>query len=280
MAITLVTPRDPEEAVRLLADPAAPATAILAGGTDLLFEIGRSPVRRLLSLRRLPWRSIEWDGERLRVGSTAPLADLERDPRVRAELPGLSAAVRAVGALPLRHRATIGGNLGRASPASDLIPVLLALDATVQLFGPDGRRELAVDELVRGPRTTSLGRAELIESVTFPEPRPSSYLWQRVRPANDISQVGVAAAWAPAAARWRLAVGGAWPAPTRLEGVAAGLGGRLPSEAALAEAARRAAAEAPFQTDRRASEEYRRRVLEVLVRRAVRSAVPPREAAG
>ncbi len=274
MAFALLTPRDAEEAVRLLAEAGAPKTRVLAGGTDLLFELegGRPAPARLLSLRRLPWRFVGWDGPRLTVGSTAPLSDVEREPRVPRDLPGLWMAIRAVGSVPLRHRATIGGNLGRASPASDLIPVLLALDARVHLVGPSGARELSVGEFIVGPRTTSLGPAELIEAVSFPEPRPSSYLWQRVRPANDISQVGVAAAWSPSEQRWGVAVGGAWPAPTRLAEVERELVGATPSEAHLARAAALAARLAPFQTDKRASEEYRRRVLDVLLRRAVRAA--------
>ena len=230
----------------------------------------------MLSLRKLPWRSIRWDGPSLEIGSTAPLRDLEQTPRVRSDLPGLWSAVRAVGSVPLRHRATVGGNLARASPASDLIPILLTLDAVAHLVGPHGDRSLPVGALVRGPRATALGAGELIERVTIPEARPSAYLWQRVRPANDVSQVGVACAWSPTDRRWRLAVGGAGPAPVRLLEVEKAMDGPAPLPPATIDAAAQAASRlAPFSTDKRATEGYRRRVVEVLVRRALGSVASP-----
>lgn len=271
MAFTLVAPATPEEAVALLRATPAAEIAVLAGGTDLLLDLedGRRRPATVVSLRRLPWNTWRWSDGGLVVGSTAPLAGLETDPALAPRLPGLYEGIRAVGSPALRHRATLGGNLGRASPASDLIPVLLALDATVQLVGPDGPRTVSVEQLVLGPRSTTLAAGELIASVTVPEARPSTYLWQRVRPAHDISQVGVAAAWSPSRRRWRIALGGTWPVPMR-SAAADRLGdAAAPTPDALAEASAAAAREAAFQTDKRASEEYRRKVLAVLFRRAV-----------
>lgn len=271
MAFTLVAPATPEEAVALLGATPAAEIAVLAGGTDLLLDLedGRARPATVLSLRRLAWNTWRWADGGLIVGSTAPLAAIETDPAVAVRLPGLYEGIRAVGSPALRHRATLGGNLGRASPASDLIPILLALDATVQLVGPKGPRTTSVEQLIRGPRSTTLASGELIESITVPEARPSTYLWQRVRPAHDISQVGVAAAWSASQRRWRIALGGTWPVPA-LSAAADQLGAAAtPTAPALAEASAAAAREAPFQTDKRASEEYRRRVLAVLFRRAV-----------
>jgi CO/xanthine dehydrogenase FAD-binding subunit len=274
VTFTLIAPDRPEEAVEILRRE-GPRAAVLAGGTDLLLDIddGRIAPSSVLSLRRLPWRQVSWSGSRLTVGSTAPLIDLERDQRIRRELPALWAGVRAVGGVALRHRATMGGNLGRASPASDLIPVLLALDATVQLIGSTGRRELSVAEFVRAPRSTALQPGELIESVALPEPRPSAYVWQRVRPANDISQVGVAVAWSPSAARWAIAAGGVVPTPARLGSAEVLLNDPRPDVTLIGRAAAEAGRTARFQSDKRASEEYRRRVLEALVARAVHAAM-------
>lgn len=279
MAFTLVAPATPEEAVGLLRATPAAEIAVLAGGTDLLpdLEDGRVRATTVLSLRRLPWGTWRWGDEGLVIGSTAPLAGLESDPLLAARLPGLYEGIRAVGSPALRHRATLGGNLGRASPASDLIPILLALDATVQLVGPSGPRALAVDQLVRGPRSTSLVAGELIASVTIPEARPSTYLWQRVRPAHDISQVGVAAAWSAAQRRWRVALGGTWPVPARTAAADRLGDAARPTAAAVADAALAAARDAAFQTDKRASEEYRRAVLAVLFRRAVTRVATPAE---
>ena len=270
---TLIAPSSVEAAVAELKVGAPGEVAVLAGGTDLLFDLdgAKSTARRVVSLRRLPWRTADWNGPVLTVGSTLPLRALEKDPEVARCLPGLFQAVRAVGSVQLRHRATLGGNLGRAAPASDLIPVLLTLDAEVDLVGPSGSRSLPVDRFVLGSRTTALTPGELIRSVRFPEARPSSYLWQRVRPANDISQIAVAAAYSPSEATWRLAVGGIPPRALRLPEAEAMLRSSRPSEEEVRRAAEAAPRPLAIASDRRASEEYRRHLVGTLLERAVRA---------
>ena len=272
----LVTPATPEEAIARLRQGPEEEVAVLAGGTDLLFDIEaqRTRPRTVLSLRRLPWRTLEWSGATLTVGSTLPLRSLENDPDVRLRLPGLYHAVRAVGSVALRHRATLGGNLGRAAPASDLVPMLLALDAEVDLVGPQGERTVSVDRFVEGSRKTARGPAELIRSVRFPEARPSAYLWQRVRPFHDISHLAVAVALSPTDGRWRVAIAGFPPRPVRLPPVEAELDAPYPTDASVARAADLLARDAPIVADRRASEEYRRQLVRPLFARAVRAAVP------
>lgn len=278
----LLTPRSVDDAIAALRAAHGTDVAVLAGGTDLLLDIddGRAAPSRLLSLRRLPWRTLDWVDGAPTVGSTLPLRSLEDDPELPRRLPGLWQAVHAVGSVALRHRATLGGNLGRAAPASDLVPMLLALDATVDLVGPDGDRRVAVDEFVRASRRTGLGPGELIRSVRIPEARPSAYLWQRVRPANDISQIAVAVAFSPSRRGWSVAVGGMPPRPVLLRDVADGLGAGRPDDGALRAASERASREVEIAADQRASEEYRRRLVGTLLGRAVRSvAVGPEVAA-
>ncbi len=271
----LVVPRTVEEAMAALRTTGSGSASVLAGGTDLLNDLDdqRLSPTRVVSLRRLPWRTLDWTGPQLTVGSTLPLRALEQDPEVARRFPGLVQAVRAVGSVALRHQATLGGNVVRSAPASDLVPVLLSLDAEVDLVGPKGDRRVPVDRFVRSSRRVDLAPGELVRSVRLPEARPSSYLWQRVRPANDISQVAVALAFSPAGRTWRVAVGGVSPRPVLLAEPARLLGSGAPDPAAVREAARRAGEEAPFKTDRRASEEYRRRVVRALLARAVASVV-------
>ncbi len=271
MAFSLASPRTPAAAIRLLADAPRGDVEVLAGGTDLLLDLdaGRVAPSRLIALGRLPWRTLRRSGGDLVIGATLPLADLERDPRLPRDLPGLFRAVRAVGSVALRHRATIGGNIARASPASDLLPVLLALDARVRLLGPSGARELPLPALLRGPRETSLTPGELISHVVVPVRRPSAYLWQRVRPSNDISQVGIAVARRERAPYWAVALGGVWPVPVRLPSVETILDAPVPGDAQVERAAQEAALRAPFVTDKRATETYRRRLVAILLRRAV-----------
>jgi CO/xanthine dehydrogenase FAD-binding subunit len=273
-AFDLVAPATPDEAIAALHGGGPGEVLVLAGGTDLLFDLEdpRTAPRRVVSLRRLPWATLDWNGPSLTIGSTLPLRTLENDPDVRARLPGLYAAVRAVGSVALRHRATLGGNLGRSAPASDLVPMLLALDAEVDLLGPHGERALSVDRFVLGSRKTALGPGELIRSVRIPEPRPSAYLLQRVRPFHDISHIAVAVAYSRSRARWRVAVSGFPPRPILVPEAEDALDGAAPSDASVGRAAEAAARHAPIVADKRASEEYRRGVVRPLLVRAIRAA--------
>ncbi len=256
-SFSLIQPTTADEALAALRQGAPGETVVLAGGTDLLSDIEEHRVvaTRLLSLHHLPWKILVWSGTSLRIGSTLPLRALERDAQVRDRIPGLWQAIRAVGSVSLRQRATLGGNLGRSAPTSDLIPILLALDAEVDLLGAKGERRLTVDRFVRSSRRTALEPDELIRSVEIPEARPSAFLWQRVRPANDISQVGVAVAYSPSRKTWRIAVGGVLPRPVLVPEAERLLTGPTPGAPELRAAALEAAQRVPFATDRRATEQ-------------------------
>jgi carbon-monoxide dehydrogenase medium subunit len=145
----------------------------------------------------------------------------------------------------------------------------------VRAVSRDGAREIPMEEFGVATRRTSLRPTELVESVHLPPAAASQYLWQRVRPANDISQVGVAVARVPedGSSRWRVALGGVAPKPSRIPEAEALLVSPAPTEVEIELAAQEAARRAPFVTDKRATETYRRRLVAVLVRRAVRDAL-------
>jgi CO/xanthine dehydrogenase FAD-binding subunit len=273
MAFTLDRPESVAAALEALAR--AGSALPLAGGTDLLLDLdaGRASADRLVSLARLPWRYLRREGGRLRIGSTLPLRTLERHAAIA--LPGLHEALRSVGSPALRQWATLGGNIARASPASDLLPILLALEARVAIVGPSGDRVVTLDDLLIASRRVALEPGELIESVDVPSRAACAYAWQRVRPANDISQVGVAVARPDPANGWTVALGGIVPRPRRIPSAEAALRAPRPTEEERRRAAAAVAEAAPFATDRRASGEYRRRLVEVLVTRALDAAIGP-----
>lgn len=248
----------------------------IAGGTDLLLamEFGRWAPERLVSLAHVPFPGITVGASEVRIGGMVTLREIERDARIRRVLPALPEACADVGSVQLRHRATLAGNVIRSSSSSDLLPPLLALDARLVLRSRGGRRTVPLEGFLRGSWETGITLGEVLEEIVLSAPRASAYRWQRVRPANDISQVGVAAAFdASAPSRpWRLVAGGTSPTVQRLTRAEGSLRSPRPSREELGSAAEAAASEAVLLADLRAAEAYRRRVLGVLVERAVRAA--------
>ncbi len=287
MSFQFLTPSTLPEVLSFLGE-SPEETLAMAGGTDLLLamDFGRFRPRRVVSLARLPWRWVRWEEGVLSVGSLAPLRDVERAPGLSARLPALWEALRDVGSVQLRHRATLGGNIVRSSPVSDLLPPLLASGATLRLVSQGGVREVPLDGFLRGSWRTGLEPGELIQEIRVPAPQAGAYLWQRVRPVNDISQVSAAASVGggdPTGSRgalWHLAAGGVDPVPQRLPRAERALTSVTPGAEEVREAAETAAEEFRFRTDQRATEGYRRHLFSILVRRAVERARTRWEARG
>jgi CO/xanthine dehydrogenase FAD-binding subunit len=267
-----------EEACRLLA--AEPRAAILAGGTDLMVHLrqaqrGKRPPA-VISVKRIPGLDrIEVEASAIRLGALTTLTALIEHPTIAAEYPVLPFTARYMGSPAIRHVATVGGNLCNASPAADLSPVLLALDAEVVIVGPGGTRRLPLDRFFRGPGQTALAPDELLACVEFPRKHAGwSVRYERldVRRAMDIALVGVALALRRDGARVtdaRLALGAVAPTPFRVPDAEAALvaGGLAP--AAVERAAELAMAASRPIGDVRATAEYRREMVGALVRRAL-----------
>jgi CO/xanthine dehydrogenase FAD-binding subunit len=189
--------RSLDDAFAALRD-ATPASRILAGGTDLMVEIETGRTRPDLVVDVFGIAALhairEEDGG-VRIGAAATCAALCRDPLVLARADVLAEAAWTVGAAQIRARATLGGNLGTASPAADLNPVLMALDARVRLRSVRGERELPVREFLTGYRQNARATDELIESVLVPRrPAGERRAFRKVgtRRAQAISKVVVA----------------------------------------------------------------------------------------
>jgi CO/xanthine dehydrogenase FAD-binding subunit len=197
--VKVVSARTLDEALAALAQ-ATPQSRILAGGTDLMVELesGRTRPDLVVDVGRL--RELRWvraTPAGLAVGAAATCADLVRSPDAARHADILVEAARQVGALQIQNRATLGGNLGTASPAADLTPVLFALEARVRLRSARGLRELAVEDFVTGYRRTARAPDELIEAVLVP-PRPvgerRAFRKVGTRRAQSISKLVVALA--------------------------------------------------------------------------------------
>jgi CO/xanthine dehydrogenase FAD-binding subunit len=154
--------------VRALAEH--PGATVLAGGTDLMVEVndGRRSPERIVAVGRIPeLGGVRVDDAFIEIGAATTFAQLELDP-VPQFAPALAYAARTVGSPQIRNAATIGGNLATCSPAGDGLPVLAAVEATVELSGPDGVRTLPVAAFMTGVKRTDRRPGELLTAVTVP----------------------------------------------------------------------------------------------------------------
>lgn len=276
----LLQPTTVDEAVGLLR--AHGDDAQLIGGGAMLAILLRErliapPI--LVSVLSIPGLSdVLSSGDGTRVGATATLTATEKSPEVRSHYPVLAEALRVVGNVRVRNVATIGGHLAQADVHLDLPPVLLALGATVIARGPNGERRIPMDDLFVGYYETSLASDEMIVAVQLPAPAPGlqgAYLKYCSLSPNDWPTVGVAAFLRSADGRAsdvRIVAGSVSERPLRLPEAEALLDGERLTRGALAEVARRYAAAADPLPDVRGSVEYKRKVTEVYVRRAVEAA--------
>ncbi|MFI8088851.1 FAD binding domain-containing protein [Streptomyces sp. NPDC086080] len=293
-----------DEAAALLAEPGSRA---LAGGQSLLVELktGEGTAARLVDLRGLAGlRGVQETGAGgLRVGALTTLAELARDPRVRAVSPALAEAARAVGDPQVRHLGTLGGNLAAATDitpagavsgardkATDLPAAVLAADATLRLAGAGGRTTMTAGDFARDGLPTGC----LITGIDLPAPGPGEAGAFEKMPDRasryPVCAVAVRVVREPGGGLTglRVAVTGATPRATRLpaveelltgtaagtaQGAGAGAGpgaalGTAPGTAQVL-AAFRAQPEHLFVTGRGTSAEYLRHLSGVLTARAL-----------
>lgn len=270
-------PESLEGAVALLAGARGDAR-VLAGGTDLLVQMRADVLEPelIVDIKRIPeTRAVTEDKGGWRIGAAVTGAELKEHPRLKRVWPGVIEAANLIGSTQVQGRATMGGNLCNGSPAADSVPALIAAGALASLVGPKGRRDLAVEDVMLGPRKLALEKGEIVASFLLP-PRPArssdAYLRFIPRTEMDIAVVGagvsltVDGAGIVTAARVSL---GAVAARVLLvpEAAQAIVGSRLdePAQQRL-EAAARAACR-PID-DKRGTTEFRIQVAGVLARRA------------
>ena len=273
------------EAVAILAregDGAYP----LAGGTDLLVRMKSGAVkpRALVNVKRiaaLNGMSREANAD-LRIGPLASLSATEHSASVRASHPVLAEAAGGMASPSIRNMATLGGNIGRASPASDMAPALIVLRARVMMEGALHQRELPIEEFCTAPGKTALRPGELITGFLVPQmPRRSGAAYMRTgrREGMDCTLAGVAVFLAlsekdGSLADAAVALSAVAAIPTRAPRAEEILRSGPLTEARMREAASAAAADDSCPvSDMRASDSYRRALVEVLTYRGLAKAL-------
>jgi xanthine dehydrogenase small subunit len=268
---------------------ADPRLRPIAGGTDVMVEIAArsaDPAQPLLDLWGLDeLRMLDVEHDELVLGALTTWAELRASPIVHYALPVLAEAAATVGAAQVQHRGTIGGNCATASPAGDLLPVLLATDARLEVASPRGTRTIAADAFWTGYRRTALLPGELLVAVRIPLVPGRHVRFRKVgtRRAQAIAKVSMAVAWrgeeaGPGTGRvnghgpWRdvrVALGAVAERPIRAPRTEAALEGATPGPEAAVLAAGIVCEEISPIDDVRSTAAYRRAVTGRVLRRII-----------
>lgn len=241
-----------------------PGARWIAGATDLGVELsrGKHPATSFIALDRIDeLQQITIGTEAITIGAGVSLAVIESE--LAAEIPSLTQMLRWFAARQVKNRASIGGNLGTASPIGDLLPVLLALDGEIHLQAARGRRVVAAADFFIDYRQTAREDDELVLAVSIPRSRICSAAYKVAKRQNDDISI-VAAAFAMEVdeerrvRHVRLAYGGVAAIPLRAKHAERFLLGRALDAATLGEVADRLRNEFTPMSDHRASADYRR----------------------
>ena len=277
----MVEPTSLKEAMSLL-NPDEPSIRPVAGGTALMLMMKAGVFRPslLVCLHKIePEHSrITVANGALKIGAMATLSDLEHDANVAQRLPVLKKAMKTLSNPRVRNVARVGGALAHGDPHMDLPPVLAMLGASVAVTGPKGDRALAVENLYAGYYETVLEKDELITSVTVPalNGRKAAYMKVTSRTADDWPALGVAVSFAlegGAIKDPRVVISAATEKVTRMAAAEKVLQGAAPDDAVLNRAGDAAVDEAAILSDAHGSAPYKRELLRVYMRRAVRQAI-------
>ena len=272
------------EAVALL-DENGEKARILAGGTDLIVNVreGRRDVNLVVDVKSVPEVNVlDYDADTgLTLGAAVECYRIYAVDAICRAYPGLIDATKIIGGTAIQGRASVGGNLCNASPAADCIPPLIVLGATCVIAGPNGERELPVEQFCTGPGQTALENGEMLVSLKIPAPASnSSSFYLRFIPRNemDIAVVGAGASVTLDDAKQtivsaRISLAAVAPTPLFAEEASALLAGREVSDAAIDDAAQAAQAIARPISDMRGTAEQRTHLVGVLTRRALNGAI-------
>lgn len=224
-----------------------PLVRPVCGATDVMLRLehGRLQARRLVSisdLTELSW--VRAEEGRIGFGAGTKVTDLLLHPEVRRALPAFAKAAGEFASPQIRNLATVGGNIGNASPAADLVPPLIALGATATLQSAKASRTLPVEDLFLGMGKTAIGPDELVTELWVPRPEGAFQTFTKFghRGANVIAVVNMAMCLSLAGGAVRsarVAYGSVAPKPLRATGVERALVGQ-PLSALTAERVRAA----------------------------------------
>ena len=277
----LEMPRNLPDALAALGSGRDAATVPLAGGTNLIVDLRAKRERpdRIVGLGEVAeLKGMELGEDRISIGGGTTVSDLLGSAEIAVAAPSLVESARLFAGLMVRNTATVAGNIACGSPAADLVPPLLSLDADVTLTSASASRTVPLDEYFLGYRRDVRAPDELITRVSWPRlPANAVNVFYKLarRKGDAITVTGVAVTIEVAGGictRARIALGAVAPVVLRAKEAEAQLEGRALTPHVIDEAATAAAGAASPIDDVRASAEYRLHTARALVRRLVATA--------
>ena len=275
-------PTSVREAVDLL-NEAGDGARPLAGGTDILVQLrGRAyDLDLLVDVKNVPeLNELTYDPDNgLTIGAAVPCFRIYGNSTVRSVYPGIVDAANIIGGTQIQGRASLGGNLCNAAPSADSVPAMIAYNGVARISGPNGNREVALEEFCTGVRQTVLERGEVLVAMHFPTPAANSGAnYIRFIPRNEMD---IAVAGAGVSVELdngniktaRVTLASVAPVPLFVAEAGEAVAGKPATEDTVRIASGIARDAAVPITDMRGTIEYRKHLCEVLTRRAMMTAI-------
>jgi CO/xanthine dehydrogenase FAD-binding subunit len=279
-----VSPSSIDEAVKTLASN-GDKVRIMAGGTDMLVQMraGRRTAPLVVDIKGIPELNVvSYDASKgLTLGAAVPCYKIYQDEKLSAVYPGLMDSASLIGGIQIQGRASIGGNICNAAPSGDAIPAVIALDGVCNVAGPNGTREILVEDFCIAPGRNALENGEILVSIFLPAPQANSganYLRFIPRNEMDIAVAGVGTSVVLDASGQnfvsaRIALASVAPTPVFAKEAGDSLAGKAVSEESIQQASELAQAAAKPISDMRGTVRQRTHLIGVLTRRTLNNAI-------
>ena len=283
-AIDYTAPKTLDEALKVLASNGDRAR-VLAGGTDLLVQLrgGRRSADVVVDSKFIPeLNELSYDAQKgLTIGAAVACCDIYENKDVSSNYPGIVDAASLIGSIQIQGRASLGGNLCNSAPSADAIPPIIVLGGVANITGPNGSRQVPVEDFCTGPGQNVLQTGEILVSISFPPPQAHSganYLRFIPRNEMDIAVAGVGTLVVLDASgqnfvSGKIALASVAPTPVLAKDAGDSLAGKPVNEATIDEAAQKAMADAKPINDMRGTIKQRVHLVGVLTRRTLNTAV-------
>ena len=280
--IDYATPHSVREAVDVLSEAGGRAR-VMAGGTDLLVALraGVYDIDLVVDGKNIPeLNEITYDPTNgLTLGAAVPCYKIYGNKAVATAYPGLIDAASLIGGTQIQGRASLGGNLCNATPSADTIPPMIALNGTANIAGPNGNRQVAIEDFCTGVRQNTLSSDEILVSLHFPAPVANSGAnYIRFIPRNEMD-IAVAGAGVSVVLdngdikEARVSLASVAPTPLFVQEAGDAIAGKPANDETVRIASGIARDAARPITDMRGTIEFRQHLCEVLTRRALNTAI-------